>query len=347
MRSLKAAVAVLALAMASSVAARTKPRTCDRACLDDVLSRYLDAVVNHDPAAAPLAAGYRHTENAKAVPLGKGVWTSITGFGNLRRHFIDPVTGAAGFYGTLLEGDNGMIVTVRLQTEDRLVTEAEWYIARTIDPTAPAPGPGLPHMVSVAGAEATPPPAVPLARDHRVPRRVMIAAANAYFDSLQTADESLMPAVPLWTRLENGFGTGRGPGGAQFTGPGIYAGKAPQEPTLGPIGPDGCPMICNVAARRYPMVDEEAGVVLGLVVFERPAGSAMARNLLSEWFTFDEGKITGIYAAMYFLGAFTPAPNWPPYSATFPLQPGCSAGHTPPALPPGFPQASPPPAAAK
>ena len=38
--------------------------------------------------------------------------------------------------------------------------------------------------------------------------------------------------------------------------------------------------IFAVTARRYPIVDEEAGVVLGLGLFERKPGVAMRRNAI-------------------------------------------------------------------
>src|SRR5437762_2518981 len=40
---------------------------CDRACLKSTLDQYMNAVVKHDPAAAPLLVGFRQTENAVVV----------------------------------------------------------------------------------------------------------------------------------------------------------------------------------------------------------------------------------------------------------------------------------------
>jgi hypothetical protein len=45
--------------------------------------------------------------------------------------------------------------------------------------------------------------------------------------------------------------------------------------------------IYAVTARRYPIVDEQAGVVLGLALFQRYPGVDMRRNLLAEWFYVD------------------------------------------------------------
>src|SRR5439155_664512 len=44
--------------------------TCDRACLKTALDQYLNAVVTHNPQAAPLFAGFRQTENAVVVKFG-------------------------------------------------------------------------------------------------------------------------------------------------------------------------------------------------------------------------------------------------------------------------------------
>ena len=76
-----------------------------------------------------------------------------------------------------------------------------------------------------------------------------------------------------------------------------------------------------VAARRYPIVDEEAGVVLGLGVFLRRPGTATRRNALSEWFVIENNKIRSIYSAMFYPPPETPVPNWPPFDVNWPLPP--------------------------
>jgi len=87
---------------------------CDRACLKSMLDRYLSAVVKHDPSGAPLAIAYRHTENAINVPLGKGVWQSVTGLGKVQRYYLDPVSEQAAYYGVVEENDRLAVVTARL-----------------------------------------------------------------------------------------------------------------------------------------------------------------------------------------------------------------------------------------
>jgi hypothetical protein len=78
--------------------------------------------------------------------------------------------------------------------------------------------------------------------------------------------------------------------------------------------------IYAVTARRYPVVDEEAGAVLAIALFQRKPGVDMRRNLLAEWFYVDAGKIRTIYAAMYYPGPDAPLPNWPPFDGNWPVR---------------------------
>ena len=69
------------LATVCSAANANAQSTCDRACLRTLLNQYLDAVIKHDPKAAPLVVGFRQTENAINVAPGGGVWKTVTGLG--------------------------------------------------------------------------------------------------------------------------------------------------------------------------------------------------------------------------------------------------------------------------
>jgi hypothetical protein len=285
---------------------------CDRACLRTALDQYLDAVVKHDPSAAPLFVGFRQTENAVVERLGTGAWQTITALGKVQRRYLDPVTGQAGYFGIVEEGANASVATLRLRVEDRKITEAEWIIARK-DAWGPnAPGGGL---VDPASLTANPPADRTVPKDARSSREAMIAVANSYFDGLSTHDGSIIMHEPGCTRIENGtMMTGRGRGGL-----------APGDCTsnLETIN------ISLVAARRFPLVDEEAGVVLGMVVFMRKPGTATRRNLLSEWFFVDRNKIHTIYAAMFYPPPEAPVPNWPPYNGNWPLPASAPAAPTP------------------
>ena len=73
----------------------------------------LAAVVAHEPAKAPLVVGFRQTENAINVPQCKGAWKSVPALGKVQRRYFDPVTGQAGFFGTVMEGNDTAIVQQR------------------------------------------------------------------------------------------------------------------------------------------------------------------------------------------------------------------------------------------
>jgi len=66
-----------------------------------------------------------------------------------------------------------------------------------------------------------------------------------------------------------------------------------------------------------------------MAVFLRRPGTATRRNVFSEWFYIDNGKIRTIYSAMFYPTSEVPVPNWPPYDGNWPLP----AALAPPAAP--------------
>jgi hypothetical protein len=88
-----------------------------------------------------------------------------------------------------------------------------------------------------------------------------------------------------------------------------------------------------VVARRTPLVDEEAQAALAFAVFIRRPGSPTPRNVFSEWFFIDDGKIRTIYAAMFYPPAELAVPNWPPYDGNWPLPAGTIPVPAPPRTP--------------
>jgi len=282
---------------------------CDRACLKAALDQYLNAVVAHNPAAAPLSAGFRQTENAVARRPGTGLWQSVMALGKLQRRYLDAESGQAGYFGTLEEAAGPAIATVRLKVEDRKIAEAEWVVARKGDPGLGSQGGqqgnAAFHDPEYLIAHAPQERVVPKAE--RLSRADLAAIANSYFDGLSAHDGTLIIAHPGCVRIENGALTTQRP---------IPAGGSTDCTSNGAMA-----NIFAVTARRYPIVDEEAGVVLGLALFERKPGVAMRRNLLSEWFFIEQGKIRSIYASMFYPEQEAMAPNWPPFDGNWPVAP--------------------------
>jgi hypothetical protein len=97
------------------------------------------------------------------------------------------------------------------------------------------------------------------------------------------------------------------------------------RPGRGGGGPTDCTTgletinIQMVAARRYPVVDEEQQVVLAMAVFLRKPGTTTRRNVFAEWFAIDNNKIHTVHSAMFYPTPEVPVPNWPPYDGNWPL----------------------------
>ena len=206
---------------------------------------------------------------------------------------------------------------MRVKVENRKITEAEWFICRRGDPGLNGPQePGRPagNFFDPDNLAANPPPERVVPKSERASREALVAITNSYFDGITTHDGSIIMAHPGCNRTENGnLVTGRaGRGGAA-------GGTSDCTSGLANINVD------LVAARRFPVVDEEAGVVLALAVFVRKPGTATRRNAFSEWFVIENNKIRSIYSAMFYPAPEVPVPNWPPYEGNWPLPPAFSS----------------------
>jgi hypothetical protein len=332
---------VSVLVLFAAGAGRADAQTCDRACLRTILDQYLTAIVKHDPAAAPLVVGYRHTENAINKKLGDGVWKSVTGLGKVQRKYFDPVSGQAAYYGLVDEGSNAAVVTIRVRVENRRITEGEWYIARPDDPGLNGPRqPGRPpaNLFNPEYLTANPPPERVVPRDKRENRDTLMRIVESYFDAITSHDGSVAITHPGCGRVENGSPAPAGrflPPGGRGGPPAAGAPAAAGAPPAGAAAPaaGGPPAGANndcvsglqnfngqmVVARRIPLVDEEAQIVLAYAVFIRRPGSPTPRNAFSEWFVIDDAKIRTVYAAMFYPPAELAVPNWPPYDGNWPL----------------------------
>jgi hypothetical protein len=317
MRGCLLAVLVCAFVASGGPTTAFAQTACDRACLRSALDQYLAAVVKHDPAAAPLLTGFRQTENAVNVRLGNGVWKTVTGLGKVQRRYLDPVNSQAAYYGIVEEGSSSAIVTVRVRVDNRKITEAEWYLARPGDPGLNGPAqPGRPpaNLFNPEYLTANPPPDRVVSKAQRLPREALVAIVNSYFDGITAHDGSVILAHPDCSRIENGtMVTGRRGGGP---GPAATGPVTSENNCAAGLGNFNSSL---VAARRFPVVDDEAQIVLAMAVFIRRPGSPTPRNAFSEWFILEEGKIRSIYTAMFYPPPELPVPNWPPYEGNWPL----------------------------
>jgi hypothetical protein len=278
------------------------------------------------------------------------VWKTVTGLGKVQRKYFDPVSGQAAYYGTVEEGNETAVVTIRVRVENRRLTEAEWFLARPNDPGLNGPrrqgGPPA-NLHNPEYLAQNPPPDRVVPRNQRADRDALIRIVDSYFDAITSHDGSVALTHPGCGRVENGSPAPAGrflppgpPRGGQ-AGPARGGQAPPAAPAAGqatPPGPGSNDCVANlqnfnlsmVVARRIPLVDEEAQVVLAYAVFIRRPGSPTPRNVFSEWFVIDEAKIKTIYTAMFYPPAELAVPNWPPYEGNWPLPTGIVPGPPPP-----------------
>jgi len=225
---------------------------CDRACLNGFVDRYLAALVSHDPSGLPLAKAVKYTENGQTLKLGEGMWGVATALGKYKLYFADPASGEVGFFGVVEENGHAQILALRLRIAERRISEIEAIVARTT-PGAWAKPEGLTDK-PIFGES--------LAPAERRSREGMISIANSYFEGLEQATGRLTPFDPNCTRMENGFVTANNP-----------AGNPMQKMTCGQQFDTGfSTFITHVRERRFPVVDEERGLVYAIVFFDHAGG---------------------------------------------------------------------------
>jgi hypothetical protein len=128
--SLRGLVGLLLLVCVSGVASA---QSCDRACLGDVMTRFLESLVANDPSLAPLAGDVRFTEDTIETPIGQGFWATASGLGAYRTDFLDVREQTAAVQAVMEESGTPVLFAARLKVADRKITEIETMVVRGPD----------------------------------------------------------------------------------------------------------------------------------------------------------------------------------------------------------------------
>ncbi|MBO9601250.1 MAG: hypothetical protein J7496_01945 [Novosphingobium sp.] len=227
----------------------------DRQALIDAAETYLDALAANNVAQVPFALAARFTENSQELEIGDGFWATCSGRGVYKQFAADPVTQQVGFIGVMRESGREVIFGLRLRIEDGLVSEAETVVSR--DPI-------LFYKDGPAKLEARGEP-MPLWRE-RVPeseranRAELAATADAYFEALQLNDGTKVPPIAAeCDRMDNGVMATHAPEFDEPGDPPFYALGPAEQLATGYFG-----FVTRIRDRRYPIIDEEFGVVFSL-----------------------------------------------------------------------------------
>ena len=226
---------------------------CDRQCLYSFVDQYLAALVAKDPSRLPWAQMVHFTENNVSLRVGDGLWGTISGNGAEDFRAADPSTGQVAYFGVIDERGTLSYFALRMKIEDRKISEVETLVDRKGygpgpfgDPSALKPVPVLREDVPAA---------------ERRPRARLIALADGYFNTLQLNDGQVFTEFDKdCSRRENGVWSANDPNPnadphSLVAGYGKISCEAGFK--LGNYRWDD-----RLRDRRYPLVDEEKGLVL-------------------------------------------------------------------------------------
>lgn len=224
------------------------PYPLDRAALYAVLDAYLAALAVRDPARVKWAPRVRNTENNVALMLGDGLWGTIAALGSYDLRFADTKAGQVGYFGTVDEPGETSGFTLRLKVEpDGAISEVETLVVRQSDS-------GIKFLPQIFEDKPILNAIVPAAE--RSPRARLIDLANGYFSTLQLNDGTILTKfAPTCERVENGLRTTNNPDFAKIVP--VSAKGCEEQFRSGNYRYDD-----RLRGRRFPLVDEERGLVL-------------------------------------------------------------------------------------
>lgn len=245
------------------------PEPCDRACLEDLVNRYLDALVAHNVFGLPLASRVKFTENAQPLDLGDGLWNVTTGIGKYKLIVADPQSQQVGFLGTVFANERPTMLALRLKLENRKITEIETLV--TVSNPPPAAGKGTPKGPPPAPAGAVALDVLTLdpvftqtvPEAERRTREQLISATNAYYDAMERGDPNLVRFDVSCNRIENGVQMTNNPTKGLRIDP-LVMNCADQ------IGSRVFANYQVVYPRRIPVIDEERQIVFGFFMYQQP-----------------------------------------------------------------------------
>jgi hypothetical protein len=187
------------------------------------------------------------------------LWATANGFGAYQQYFADPTSGQVGFIGTVKENDILAILAVRLKVENRQITEIEAIVPRESKSAATLDGIGKPKPL---WDEVLPP-------SERRSRQQLAAITNSYFEAIVHSNGNLAPFDKNCRRAENGSYSVLNPDPNATWDPN----SAYRPYKLGceeQLNTGIWSYIRNIRDRRFPIIDEERGLVVALIMFDHP-----------------------------------------------------------------------------
>jgi hypothetical protein len=301
---------IVALLMSILPAAFAQPAPkieCDRACLENYINRYLDAMLAHKVSPELFAKTCRFTENGVELPLGsEGLWYGMSGKGTYKFYIPDVETQQIAFIGTVKEGGTTpakaapgakpaepttVAVAIRLKILNGLITEAEQLAIRPeqslLGPTPASKFPPTGEAVEKMGAPNEIFTQV-IPEAEQLSREEYIRIGNYYFAGLQRNDgKGYYPFTDDAVRFENGMAA------CGLDREGKLIPKAcKQQFETGLKG-----IVSRIRDRRFVAVDRERGIVFAFGFFDHVQINWTWQ--LAELFKIEKGNIRRIEAVFH------------------------------------------------
>jgi len=288
---------------------------CDRSCLTAIAGSYGQALLAHDPGLLPHTANVVFTENNVRLPLGRGLWQTVSATGPRDLVFIDEARAQVGITAQVSEGGRPALLIARLQVVNGKVSELETVVARRETTTYLRPE-GWDEAHALLMQE--------LAPGARRPRSALVQVAETYFNRLPDPSRPLPALDADCNRVENGVRTTNNPDPFPGVNP------PPLNPAVSRLGcaaqfaAHGLSFVSRVRARRYPLVDVGKGLVLAMVLFDHDGTTAAPDSsarlsaglpspysyAVAEIFKIRDGRIVQIHAFFCLLPYGMPS-AWP------------------------------------
>ncbi len=312
----KLCILTLFISLLGSTQTIAQTAVCDDACMINIARQYMTEVYSNNPSidaarqtandvvirdysVLPWGNQVRFTENNVAMMIGEGFWGAARGDMTELLVLADETTGNVLWYGITEEHEQAAYHGMRLKIEDRRITEVETYFGRE----------GTPDFFSgTANYALDNTYSRSLSVRQRRDRQQLTAIANSYLDTKQENDgQLLVEFTDDCARISNGVDVTYG----NYWAADIARGCEAQfrEGIYKPVD--------RIRARRFPIVNEETGVVVVLsledhaaryVNYESTSGKSLkidieypnSRGML-EIFKIIDGKVARIDGVSVFL----------------------------------------------
>jgi hypothetical protein len=273
---------------------------CDRACLTGFLDGWFKGLVSNSTSGMPVAKDVKITQNGQIATLAATFWDSADSV-PYRWDIANSRLGDTAAAAVIRNADGTMtMLSVRLKVKSGAITEIETIKANKGD----ADGLWGPETLLQKGVS----PALQLSirEAERDSYYRLIAAAEGYWRAFQTnGTPEYHPAdlLPDTQRFENGLQT------TGFVRNGAYVSAAAGFDAGRFIGR-------NLWDRRYPVVDEERGIVLSMVRFglkdgQKSQSTATSNSrIVAEFFSVKRGLIQEVHAVLFNVPDTLPT-QWP------------------------------------